>query len=96
MYCEKCSRIIEETRCPFCGSRKIREPQPKDLCFLTEQEFLPAGVLEDVLKQGGVVPGAALVERTGRHPVPAQGRPGRGPVHPRRPHARPRPLLRSL
>ena len=71
MYCEKCSRIIEETRCPFCGSRKIREPQPKDLCFLTEQEFLPAGVLEDELKQGGIpflrkdVVGAGLSIRVG-------------------------------
>ena len=55
MYCEKCSRIIEEeVRCPHCGSRKIRLPETKDPCFLTELDFIPSGILEDVLKQNGI------------------------------------------
>ena len=54
MYCEKCRRIIETDRCPVCKSRKVREPGPDDLCFLTEQDYLFSGMLEDVLKQNGI------------------------------------------
>ena len=54
MYCEKCRRIIEEDRCPFCKSRKVREPEPEDICFLTERDYVSSGILEDVLKQQGI------------------------------------------
>lgn len=54
MYCEKCCRIIEEERCPHCKSRKVREPIPGDICFLTEQDYVSSGILEDVLKQNNI------------------------------------------
>ena len=54
MYCEKCCRIIEEKRCPFCNSRRVRVPEPTDLCFLTEQGYVSTGILEDVLKQNQI------------------------------------------
>ena len=54
MYCEKCNRIIEGERCPVCKSRKIREPEAKDPCYLTEQDYISSGILEDVLKQNGI------------------------------------------
>ena len=54
MYCENCCRVIEADRCPVCKSRKIREPGPKDPCFLTEQDYISSGMLEDVLKQDGI------------------------------------------
>lgn len=54
MYCEKCKRIIEADRCPACGSRKVREPEPGDPCFLTEQDYLFSGILSDLLKQNGI------------------------------------------
>ena len=54
MYCEKCKRIIEAERCPVCKSRKVREPSPKDPCFLTEQGYIHSGILEDILKQNGL------------------------------------------
>ena len=71
MYCEKCSRITEEDRCPVCKSRKLREPEPKDPCFVTEQDYVPAGILEDVLKQNSIpflkkeVMGAGLAIKVG-------------------------------
>ena len=71
MYCEKCCRITEEARCPVCGSRKLREPKPKDPCFLTEQDFVSSGILEDMLKQNGIpyliknVLGAGLAIKVG-------------------------------
>lgn len=54
MYCEKCNRIIEADRCPVCNSRKIREPEAKDPCYLTEQDYVSSGILEDMLKQNNI------------------------------------------
>ena len=54
MYCEKCCRIIEEDRCPFCKSKKVRQPEPHDPCFLTEQNYVFSGILEDLLKQNRI------------------------------------------
>lgn len=54
MYCENCSRIVDADRCPFCKSRKVREPEAKDPCYLTEQDYLSAGILEDMLKQNNI------------------------------------------
>ena len=54
MYCENCNRIVEEERCPVCGSKKIRNPEAKDPCFVTETDFIHTGILEDVLKQNGI------------------------------------------
>ena len=71
MYCEKCNRIIDTLPCPACKGRKARDPMPDDPCFLTEQDFLPAGVLEDILNQNGIpflkksVMGAGLAIKVG-------------------------------
>ena len=71
MYCENCSRLVEEDRCPVCHSRNLREPKEKDPCFLTEQDFVSSGILEDVLKQSDVpflkknVLGAGIAVRVG-------------------------------
>ena len=54
MYCEKCRRIFEEERCPVCRHSRVRMPEPGDLCFLTEQDYVSSGILEDVLKQEGI------------------------------------------
>jgi hypothetical protein len=71
MYCEKCCHIIEGDRCPVCKSRKVRKPEAKDICFLTEQDYLSSGILEDLLKQNGIpalkkdVMGAGMAIRVG-------------------------------
>lgn len=54
MYCEKCYRVIDADRCPVCKSRKVREPEAKDPCYLTEQDFISSGILEDILKQNNI------------------------------------------
>jgi RNA polymerase subunit RPABC4/transcription elongation factor Spt4 len=51
MYCEKCKRIIQEERCPFCKRSIVREPEQKDLCLLTERDYISSGILEDILQQ---------------------------------------------
>ena len=71
MYCEKCSRMIEGDRCPYCKSRKIRNPEAKDPCLLAERDYISSGILEDVLKQNGIpflkkdVMGAGLAIKVG-------------------------------
>ena len=54
MYCEKCKRIFEEEKSPVCMHSQVRNPEPGDLCFLTEQDYVSSGILEDVLKQDGI------------------------------------------
>ena len=71
MYCEKCNRVFEGDRCPACKKSRVREPEPKDPCFLTEQDYLSSGILEDLLKQNGIpalkkdVMGAGMAIRVG-------------------------------
>ena len=71
MYCERCCRIIDGNRCPVCRRSNVREPGLKDPCFLTEQDYLPTSILEDVLKQNGIpfltkgVMGAGLAIKAG-------------------------------
>lgn len=54
MYCERCQQIVEETSCPNCGGTRLREPKEKDPCFLTEQDFIHTGILEDILGQNNI------------------------------------------
>ena len=55
MYCAKCQTIVEENmKCPVCGNKKLRQPEPGDICFLTETETIPAGMLKDVLDQNHI------------------------------------------
>ena len=71
MYCEKCSRIFEGDRCPVCKKSRVREPGPKDPCFLAEHDYLTSGILEDLLKQNAIpylkknVMGAGLAIKVG-------------------------------
>ncbi len=71
MYCEYCSSLVEGDRCPTCRNRNLREPKEKDPCFLTEQDFIHSGILEDVLQQSGIpflkknVLGAGLAIKVG-------------------------------
>ena len=71
MFCEKCKRIIEADHCPFCRHSKVREPEQGDLCFLTEQDYISSGILEDILKQNSIpylkkgVMGAGLAIKVG-------------------------------
>ena len=54
MYCEKCNQVFETELCPSCGSEGTRIPEPGDLCFLTEQGYVQATILADILTQSGI------------------------------------------
>ena len=71
MYCEKCRLVFDGERCPSCKSKKIRNPYPDDICFLTEKEYIWSGMLADVLEQNNIpferknVLGAGITVRIG-------------------------------
>ena len=54
LYCENCNRIVASDPCPNCGRGPVRAPEPGDLCFLTEQGFVQASILADILTQNGI------------------------------------------
>ena len=54
MYCEKCNQVFETELCPSCGSEGTRVPEPGDPCFLTEQGYVQATILADILTQSGI------------------------------------------
>ena len=37
-YCENCYCVTRETRCPLCGSNRLREVLPDDFCVLLEDD----------------------------------------------------------
>lgn len=52
LYCESCHAVFSDGRvCPLCHKRYIRDVRENDLCFFTEQPFLMASVVEDILKK---------------------------------------------
>ncbi|MBQ9299239.1 MAG: DUF2007 domain-containing protein [Clostridia bacterium] len=55
MYCPNCQIITDENvRCPVCGRKKVRDPLPEDICFLTEADSIPAKMLKDILEQNNI------------------------------------------
>lgn len=71
MFCPKCNLIVKASKCPVCGSRNVREPEPEDYCYLTEKETIWAGALSDILTQNEIpfitknVLGAGLAAKMG-------------------------------
>lgn len=70
-YCENCCLLCEESRCPACGSAKLRAPAADDYCFLDEKRVMWATMLRAALKDEGIdsayrpVQGAALAFKLG-------------------------------
>ena len=54
LYCEKCSRAVESDPCPYCNCGPVREAEPGDPCFLTEQGYVQATILADILTQNRI------------------------------------------
>ena len=53
MYCENCYRLVDSDPCPHCGN-PARDPEPRDSCFLTEQGYVQATILADILTQNAI------------------------------------------
>ena len=56
-YCGRCKIVFEchENTCKLCGKRRLKEPAPADIVFLTRRNSAPlAGMLEDILTQNEI------------------------------------------
>ena len=51
LYCESCRSIVEEEKCPVCGSRKIREPEENDACLLAGVSYVESSILSGLLNE---------------------------------------------
>lgn len=71
VYCETCSLLTENARCPRCGSRVLRAPLDSDYCFLTEKELIWSTAMETLLTDNDILwvakqaLGAGLTSRIG-------------------------------
>ena len=70
-YCRNCKLPWEGEVCPECGEADLWPIMPEDPCLLTEQQWVWAGVLEEVLVKCAVphmkqpLLGAGLVKSIG-------------------------------
>lgn len=53
-FCENCHIVAEEPRCPVCGNQKLREPQDRDFCLLTEMPAAEGEWLQDCLRERNI------------------------------------------
>ena len=54
MYCDRCCIVFPGSRCPQCGSKKVRNVEMRDYCFLAEKETIWAEALKDLLKENKI------------------------------------------
>ena len=55
VYCEKCRVLSEGAVCDSCGNTSVRLPRYGDYCLLTEREYVWASLLEEVLRDNGII-----------------------------------------
>ena len=71
-YCEHCYGVFQQNQCPVCGRKKLKSAEPGDMCYLTEQKQVWAGMLQDLLRQNNIfyiaqpVLGAAMAFSVGQ------------------------------
>ena len=53
-FCDKCNSLCPDDRCPNCGNRSLRAPEPDDFCFLTERDMMWAEMLRAALADAGI------------------------------------------
>lgn len=54
LYCSKCRSLCEQSVCPDCGNRKMREPEGDDPVLLTEEGYIRANMLGPLLEQAEI------------------------------------------
>ena len=54
LYCEKCMKLVEESKCPNCKKSKVREPKVNDPVFLLFEKAITAAAIEEILRNNGI------------------------------------------
>jgi hypothetical protein len=56
LYCPNCQSLCsEEDACPFCGNRKLRQPEETDPVLLMTADETKAEMIEMVLQDAGIL-----------------------------------------
>jgi RNA polymerase subunit RPABC4/transcription elongation factor Spt4 len=57
LYCPKCQLLISDSsqRCPFCGSKKLRKPEPEDPALLITADENKTRAIEAVFKENKII-----------------------------------------
>ena len=50
-YCDNCSFVCEQTSCPICGHKRLREVRDDDFCFLADSKTSSCEMLTDILEE---------------------------------------------
>lgn len=53
-YCPRCYHLTNDNQCPYCHSKKIRNVNPDDQCFLIERQLIWAEMLKERLEQAHI------------------------------------------
>ena len=54
LYCENCKQLCADEACPDCGIKLLREAEPQDFCFLSEEEEGFARMLEGSFQEEAI------------------------------------------
>ena len=54
MYCESCMKLTDESKCPFCKRKKLREARHDDPVYILTQDATFARSVEDILSKNGI------------------------------------------
>ena len=54
LYCENCMKLTDETKCPGCRRKKLREPQNDDPVYLLTKDAILSASIEDILHQNNI------------------------------------------
>lgn len=54
MYCSACMKLIYTNECEDCGNENLRLVRAEDPVYITKQNTMFAGMLEDVFKQNNI------------------------------------------
>ena len=53
-YCKNCYCATDYERCPMCGTKKLREAQEDDFCFLLEKDVAYCGMLTSIFEEKNI------------------------------------------
>lgn len=53
-YCENCYVVSDQTRCPLCGTKRLRQVERDDFCLLTEKDSSYCNMLMDAFQENDI------------------------------------------
>lgn len=54
LFCEKCNLLVDNTFCPNCRNKKLREVSDEDFCYFVDLRFTYYEMFEQILKKNDI------------------------------------------